>query len=453
MTRRSFIQALAAAPLLRAQSRFQHTQNSTPPNILFIMPDQWRGMDLGCTGNSQVHTPNIDRLASQGINFTNAVANCPVCTPSRAILQTGRYPHENGMQVNDVSLSLNERGLGRILHERNYLTGFIGKWHLQGGVRMPGFVPPGPRRHGFEFWAANICSHDYFNQQYFRNDSTPIRMKTYEVPAWTDLAIEFLEKAQAGTQPFCLYLDYGPPHDPYQVPPGYEGLYDPARIQLRQNWQPGAPMFGTQPDIVGYYSAMACLDAQIGRLLTRLADLGLSQNTIVVFTSDHGDMLGSHGTYSKRKPWEESVRVPAILRLPGVIPAGVTSDAPISHIDMVPTLMGLSGLRPEPQMQGFDYSSYLRGESATTPDRAHMMMYSNTEGGEFPPWRGVRTRKYKYARFKHKPWMLYDLEHDPYEMHNLLDGRSAPPELEQMIDSFMDTTSDSWTELHDAPYQ
>ena len=198
---------------------------------------------------------------------------------------------------------------------------------------------------------------------------------------------------------------------------------------------------------------MACLDAQIGRLLTRLTDLGLAQNTLVVFTSDHGDMLGSHGTYSKRKPWEESVRVPAILRMPGVIPAGVTSDAPFSHIDMVPTLMGLAGLRPEPRMPGFDYSSYLRGESTTTPAFAHLMMYSQTEGGEYPPWRGIRSRKYKYARFQHKPWMLYDLERDPYEMDNLLDGRSAPPELEQLVHSVMASTGDSWTELHDAPYE
>ena len=247
MTRRGFIQALAAAPLLRAQPRVHHTPNRTAPNILFIMPDQWRGMDLGCTGNTQVRTPNIDRLASQGINFTNAVANCPLCTPSRAILQTGRYPHQNGMQVNDVPLSPNERGLGKILHERNYFTGFVGKWHLHGGARLPGFVPPGPRRHGFDYWAANICSHNYFNQQYFRDNPTPIHMANYEVPAWTDLAIEFLEKAKAGTQPFCLYVDYGPPHDPYMVPPGYEGLYNPSNIQLRRNWQPGAPMFGRRP--------------------------------------------------------------------------------------------------------------------------------------------------------------------------------------------------------------
>jgi arylsulfatase A-like enzyme len=453
MTRRGFLEALAAAPLLPAQPRVHHSQNKTPPNILFIMPDQWRGMDLGCMGNSQVRTPNIDRLASQGINFTNAVANCPLCTPARAILQTGRYPHENGMQVNDVPLPLNERGLGTILHERNYLTGFVGKWHLHGGVRMPGFVPPGPRRHGFDFWAANICNHDYFNQQYFRNNPTPIHMQTYEVPAWTDLAIEFLEKAQSGTQPFCLYVDYGPPHDPYQVPPGYEGLYHPAGIQLRPNWQPGAPVFGLAPDIVGYYSAIACLDTQIGRLLARLNDLGLAQNTIVVFTSDHGDMLGSHGTYSKRKPWEESVRVPAIMRMPEVIPAGVTSDAPFSHVDMVPTLLGLSGMRPEPQMQGFDYSSYLRGQSSTTPTFAHLMMYSQTEGGEFPPWRGIRSRKLKYARFQNKPWMLYDLEHDPYEMNNLLKSQSAPPELEHHVNWLMTTTRDSWTELHDAPYE
>src|SRR5215471_11592021 len=158
MNRRQFLLSAAAAAV-----------PAQPPNVLFIMPDQWRGMDLGYEGNEQVRTPNLDRLAREGVQF-RAVANCPVCTPARSILLTGKYAHTTGTAVNDVPLPESEDTIAKILAGRGYYTGFIGKWHLQGGKRMPGFVPPGPRRFGFEYWAANICSHDYFNHHYFRDE-------------------------------------------------------------------------------------------------------------------------------------------------------------------------------------------------------------------------------------------------------------------------------------------
>ena len=436
--RREFLGSLAAAGA------------APPPNILFLMPDQWRGMDLGCAGNPQVRTPNLDRLAAEGVQFSNAVANCPVCTPARSILITGKYPHATGTAVNDVPLPDHETTIAEILAARGYYTGFIGKWHLEGGKRLPGFVPPGPRRQGFQFWAANICSHAYFNQQYFRDDPAPIRMTGYEAFTWTNLAIEFLEKAR---KPFCLYVEYGPPHDPYLEPPGFEKLYDPEKIQLRKNWKPGAQRFGTAKDIAGYYAAIACLDQEIGRLLARLDQLGLRDNTIVLFTSDHGDMLGSQGTFLKRKPWEESVRVPGILRWPAGLRAGRKSDAPFSHVDVVPTLLGLCGGRSPVTMHGYDYSAYLQGRSTRTPEFAHLMIYTKTEANEYPPWRGLRSRKYKYARTRKQPWVLYDLENDPYELNNLVGDRKITARFDREIDNVMRRTRDSWEELQDRPYR
>ncbi|MGH9657419.1 MAG: sulfatase family protein, partial [Bryobacteraceae bacterium] len=357
MTRRTFLGAFGAA----AQPK--------PPNILVIMPDQWRGMDLGAAGNRQVRTPHLDRLAAEGVHFTGAVANTPVCTPARSILLTGKYAHETQTAVNDVPLPDGEVTIAETLAARGYYTGFIGKWHLEGGKRLPGFVPPGPRRQGFEFWAANICSHAYFDQQYFRDGPEPIRMPGYEVFTWTDLALEFLDNARRKAKPYCLYVEYGPPHDPYLAPPGYETMYDPESIELRKNWRAGSARNGTRKDIAGYYAAIACLDREIGRLLDRVDD-----NTIVVFTSDHGDMLGSQGTFLKRKPWEESVRVPGILRWPAGFRGGWKSDAPFSHVDVVPTLLGLAGAGRK--LSGFDYSNLLRGRGRRTPEYAHLAIHT-----------------------------------------------------------------------------
>jgi arylsulfatase A-like enzyme len=338
MNRRVFLQSAAGSAL--AQRR--------PPNILFIMPDQWRGMDLGSMGNAQVRTPNLDQLARDGVQFRNAVANTPVCTPARGTLLTGKYPHSCGVPVNDIPLPAEEKTIAKILAERGYFTGFIGKWHLEGGKRMPGFVAPGARREGFEYWAANICSHDYFHQQYFRDDPEPIRIQGYDAIGWTELGIEFLEKARRHAKPFCLYWQPPTPHDPYIPPPGFEKLYDPEKIELRKNWKAGAKQHGTRQAIAGYYAAMACLDEQIGRLLKKLDQIGQRDNTIVFVTSDHGDMQVSQGTFLKRKPWEESVRVPGIFRWPAALEAGRQSDAPFSHVDVVPTLLELCGSHPAP---------------------------------------------------------------------------------------------------------
>jgi arylsulfatase A-like enzyme len=259
-----------------------------------------------------------------------------------------------------------------------------------------------------------------------------------------------MEKAQASHKPYCLYLEYPSPHNPYLAPPGFEQMYDPAKIQLRKNWEQGARRFGTAKDIAGYYAAIACLDREIGRVLSRI-----DKDTLVVFTSDHGDMLGSHGKNLKRKPWEESVRVPGIVRWPNGIKIAKTTEAPLSHVDVVPTLLGLTGTKIPRGMHGFDYSDFLRGKSTRTPAYAHLMMYTATEDDEFAPWRGLRSKEYKYAEFRDRPWLLYDLEKDPYEMNNLVDD-SAHQNLIRMLHGAvkqqMERTGDRWDEQHDAKY-
>ena len=452
MNRREFLHAAAGAT---AGAVFTSCGESAGPrpNILVLMPDQFRGTDLGVVGNPDVSTPNIDKLASEGALLENTVANCPVCCPARGTLLTGRFAHAHGVPVNDAPLPNSEVTIAEILKERGYRTGFAGKWHLQGGRRLPGYVPPGPRRQGFDFWAANICSHDYWNMHFFRDDPTPIAMPGYSAGMFTDEAIEFFSH---GTEtPFCVYIQWGPPHNPYVAPPGYMNLYDPDALQMRANWKEGVPR-GSRDDIAGYYAAITFIDDEVGRVMTALEENGQADNTIVLLTSDHGDMLGSQETRLKRKPWEESIGVPGILRYPAAVEAGQTFSFPFSHVDMAPTLLGLSGHKPLRKMHGRDLSHLLTGKGGEEPASAYLQSYTPTEGGEFPSWRGVRTERYTYARHEDRPWLFYDNENDPYQLENLV-GRREHSDLQAQLDAttmeWFEQSQDAWVELTDMRYR
>ena len=440
MTRRTFAAGLlgALAPPLPKRS----------PNILFILPDQLRAQALHCYGDPNVRTPNIDRLASEGLTFHNTVANTPVCCPARANMLTGRYAHKNGMVANDLRLRESETTYSELLRGAGYRTGFIGKWHLDGGPRLPGFVPPGPRRHGFEFWAANECSHTHFNTHYFRDTPEPIPIQKFEAEGWTDIAIEFLKQTSTDTRPFFLTVQMGPPHDPYKAPPAYRKLYDSAQLKLRPNWQPtpGA----TRADIAEYYGMITAVDEQVGRLLRTLDELSISDDTVVLLASDHGDMLGSQGQRLKRKPWDESIRVPGIVRYRRKTEPGRATDVFFTHVDFAPTFLGLAGVKAPSTMQGVDLSGLIRGESSKGPDSAFLQIFGPYDGDGTPAaWRGVRTARYTYARTKEKPWLLYDNARDPYQLNDLIDQPGSQPlrkHLEDSLNQWMLRTADDWSQ-------
>lgn len=439
---------LAAAMCLvftvAAQTRGDDTA-ARPPSVLIVIPDQLRAQALGCMGNAEVHTPRLDRLASQGVLFRNTFANTPVCCPARAILLTGKYAHRNGMIANDLRLRESETTIAELLAARGYRTGFIGKWHLDGGKRLPGFIPPGPRRQGFTFWAANECSHTHFHPVYFRDTPEPIADDRFESEVWTDRAIEFLKGA--GTDPFFLIVSMGPPHDPYGAPSKYMRQYDPSKLTMRPNWVEGTPG-GGRKEIAAYYAAITAVDEQVGRLMDALDASGRAEDTIVVVTSDHGDMLGSQGRRLKRKPWEESIRVPGIVRFPAKVAPGRVSDALLSHVDLAPTLLGLCGMPVPADMQGTNLSAVVRGTSATAPDSVYFQILVPFGGDGSPrPWRGVRTDRFMYAETDEGPWVLYDLLNDPYEQTNLTANASHGEELRRMkgrIEDWMQRTGDSW---------
>jgi arylsulfatase A-like enzyme len=439
LSRRAFLGASAGALRSLAQAPRR-------PNILLILPDQLRSQALGYMGNPDVRSPHIDRLASQSLILPNTFANTPVCCPARANLLTGKYAHRNGMVANDLRLRESETTLAEILRDAGYRTGFVGKWHLDGGPRLPGFVPPGPRRQGFDWWAANECSHTHFDTQYFRERPDPIPIRQFEAGAWTDLGIEFLRASQSDAKPFFLSIQMGPPHDPYKAPPEYSRLYDPRKLTMRRNWQdkPGLP---GREAIAEYYAMITAVDAQVGRLLQALDDWKLAGDTIVVFSSDHGDMLGSQGLRLKRKPWEESIGIPGLIRYPRRIPAG-RNPMLFTHVDFAPTLLGLCGITAPPGMQGADLSPAMLGKKQNTPDSAFFQIFGPYEGdGTEDGWRGVRTARHMYARFESRPWVLYDLESDPWQMRNLVDEPASKPllqDMERRLGQWMSRTGDSW---------
>jgi arylsulfatase A-like enzyme len=425
------------------------------PNLLFVLSDQHRGTDLGCAGNPDVESPNLDRLASEGTRFENAYANAPVCTPSRACLLTGQYPLTHRVIANDLRLPTDVPSVAEAFREAGYRTGYVGKWHLD-GVPRDGFTPPGPRRQGFDdFWAAWNCSHAYMDAKYYRDDDDPVEIEGYEPVAQTDLALEFLRADD--DRPFCLFLSWGPPHAPYdQVPAEYRARYDPDAIEMRPNAEPIPPetsdvAAGLDPreTLADYYAHVTALDEQFGRLLAHLDAAGLREETIVTYTSDHGDMLWSQGRFKKEQPWEEAAGVPFLVRYPGVVPAGETADAPFGTVDVAPSLLGLAGIDPPEAMEGDDYSGRMRGEDVPVRDSvflAQVMRNSQARAQHLPPWRAVRTRRHTYVRLRDGTgWLLYDDEDDPYQRHNrVLDaGYAAERErLDDLLDDWLERTGD-----------
>ena len=223
-------------------------------------------------------------------------------------------------------------------------------------------------------------------------------------------------------------------------------MYDPAKLTMRPNWKE-APKTPGRKQIAAYYAAITAIDEQIGRLRQELNGLGLADDTIVFFTSDHGDMLGSHGLPLKRKPWEESTRVPGILRYPRKVAGGRKERALLTHVDFAPTLLALCGVKGPAGMQGSDLSRVVLGKRGGGPESAFFQIFGPYRAGRVAEsWRGVRTERYMYARYETKPWVLYDLEKDPFELNNLVDDPGAAAlrkEMDRKLTDWMGKTGDS----------
>jgi arylsulfatase A-like enzyme len=392
------------------------------PNVLYLLADQWRAAATGYAADPNVKTPHLDALAVQSINFTHAVSCCPVCSPHRASLMTGQFPLTNGVFMNDVHLRDNATCIAEVFRAAGYDTGYIGKWHLDGRGRSK-YIPP-ESRHGFDYWKVLECTHDYDHSFYYAgNDSSKRVWPGYDAIAQTHDAMQYINDHARSDKPFVLFLSWGPPHNPYQTAPQkYRDMYDPDKIELRPN-VPVKMQKQARQDLAGYYAHCTALDHCVGELLKTLDDTGITRNTIVVFSADHGSMLYSQGLERKQKPWDESIRVPLLIRYPRAMgDMGRKLDGPINSPDLMPTLLALADVKCPNTVEGFDYSNYIRTGANPPTDCALIACpapfgeWSRRNGGR--EFRGVRTERYTYVRDLTGPWLLYDNKVDPYQQHN-----------------------------------
>lgn len=442
MNRRRFTlaAALACAELLLLAGCQTGPKTATKPNIVFILSDQWRAQALGFAGDPNVHTPHLDALQQQSVDCTMAVSGVPVCCPARASLMTGQRPLTTGVFLNDVPLNPQAVSIAKVLDQAGYDTGYIGKWHLNGDGRSA-FIPR-DRRQGFEYWKALECTHDYNHSYYYADGPTKLEWKGYDAIAQTKDAEQYLRDHARSGRPFCLYLSWGPPHTPYQTAPArYRALYHADDIRLRPN-VPAALRRRARKEAAGYYAHCSALDDCVGALMQTLRQAGLADNTIVVFTADHGDLLGSHGQFNKQQPYDESIRVPLLIHWPeGLGRRGRRLDALIATEDIMPTLLGLCRVPIPATVEGLDYSGYLRGGpnpsdgAALISCPAPFGQWNRSHGGR--EFRGVRTERYTYVRTLDGPWLLFDDRNDPYQLHNLV-NQPGSAQLQAHLDAILE---------------
>ncbi|MDB6028271.1 MAG: arylsulfatase, partial [Verrucomicrobiales bacterium] len=420
--------------------------HAAPPNVLILVADQWRAQSFGYAGDPNVQTPHIDSLAHESANFKNAIASVPVCGPTRASLLTGQRALTHGIFMNDVPLRNEALTFAEVLKETGYETGYVGKWHLNGNGHRAGFIPR-ERRQGFDYWKVLECTHEYNHSFYYGDTPNKLQWEGYDAIAQTRDAQQYLRDHAKSKKPFVFMLAWGPPHSPYQTAPAkYRAMYDPAKIKLRANVPPEAAE-KTRRDLAGYYAHCTALDDCVGDLMQSLRDTGLAENTIVIFSADHGDMLGSHGMAAKQKPYDESIRVPLLFRWPKELKAREL-DAVFSSEDFMPTLFGLCRVKMPAKMEGLDYSEYLRGGKNFSDNVALFSCvapfgeWDRRRGGK--EMRGIRTRRYTYVRDLNGPWLLFDNQVDPMQMTNRVDDAKLRGELDKTLMSKLKEAHDEF---------
>ncbi|MBI4578770.1 MAG: sulfatase-like hydrolase/transferase [Planctomycetes bacterium] len=439
------------------------------PNVVILFPDQLRWVEVGCYGHPVVKTPNIDRLAAGGVRLTHAFTNWPVCSPARSVLLSGRYARCNGVFSNQD----NEAEAGRPTNRTTtiaeafkaagYTTALIGKWHLR----------PTPATLGFTESLRPRMRHRYFKQTYYKNEGTPYVVEDYSPHHETKAAVQFIREHR--DRPFFLYLPYGPPHMPVsEMPENYRRMYDPARVVLRDNvWEDGKLAYNenwfkiymwdfqyydhkdTFPEQLPtgmtlreltalYYGQITAVDDCVGQVLDAIRHAGIEDDTIVLFTSDHGDMLGSHQAFNKGRHYEEAIHIPMIFRYPRQLKPAVVDAQVASLVDVMPTLLELSGVPIPEAVQGASIVPVITGRQPTVGENAAFIETGLADG--------VRTRRYVYynQRMPKRPMAfgdkpdpggehLFDVDKDPFELHDL----AADPANQDVLADLRNRT-DAW---------
>jgi len=452
MLKRLFISLVALTAVLPAKqvAETREAQSQRQPNIVFIMSDDHAAHAISAYGSKLIKTPNIDRLAAEGMKFENCFVTNSICTPSRAAILTGKYSHINGVPVFN-HLDTSQPLLSKYMQQAGYYTGMVGKWHLGGqNPNTPEIGKPA----GFDYWNILPGQGAYFDPVMIEMGVRK-NLKGYTTDVITDLAMNFIRN-RPQNKPFFLMFHHKAPHRNWQpdekhkrqfenfVPPlpatfddDYKGKSDAARMatnhidaDLNETDLKMKPPEGLSAAelkkwkftryMQDYLACVAAVDDNVGRFLDFLDTSELRENTIVIYTSDQGFFLGEHNMFDKRFMYEESLRMPFLVRWPARIKPGSISKEMILNVDFAPMMLDAAGARTPSDMQGRSFLPILRGEKPAGWRTSMYYRYYHPGHHNVAAHYGVRTVRYKLIFFdKLNQWELYDLRNDPLEMHNI----------------------------------
>ncbi|WP_036691736.1 sulfatase family protein [Pedobacter glucosidilyticus] len=473
------------------------------PNIVIIISDDHSFQTIGAYGSKIIKTPNIDRIAKEGVTFNKAYVTNSICGPSRAVILTGKYSHKNGFKDNETSVfNYKQDMFVKHLATNGYQTAWIGKQHL------------GNKTEGFTYYNILPEQGDYYNPEFIRMDGSIENTEGYVTNIIEEKAENWLDKRDPN-KPFCLVIGHKATHRTWIPDTSDFNLYDdvkfplPATFYDDYKWRKAASLQEMQVSrnllmsydlkmlsyasenepmiermnpaqrakfdayykpieadlksrnlsgkalaewkyeryMRDYASTVASLDRNIGRTLDYLDKNNLTENTVVIYLSDQGFYMGEHGWFDKRWMYEESFRTPMVMRYPRVVKAGTVSENMILNLDIAPTMLDIAGLAIPKEMQGESFMPIITGDKKKERDAIFYHYYENGEHAVSPHF-GIRTKRYKLIRFykKVEGWELYDLEKDPYEIHNVYDNpvyQKVIPALKsrmiQLIDKYEDT--------------
>jgi arylsulfatase A-like enzyme len=414
------------------------SKNSAKPNIIVFFTDQQRWDTTGIHGNPLGLTPHFDRMAKGGTHLFNTFTCQPVCGPARSCLQTGLFATNTGCYRNGIPLKPDAVTLAHHFRKGGYATGYIGKWHLAG--KHPESIVPENERGGYEYWlganATEMIS-DTYNTILYDNDNKRVKLPGYRVDATTDAMIRYIDQNQS--KPFFLFTSFLEPHhqnhlDDYPPPDGYREPYT-------SRWIPPdlAALGGTaNQHLGGYYGMVKRLDEALGRTMDALKSLGILDNTIILFTSDHGCHFKTRNGEYKRSCHEASIRVPTAFHGPGFEGGGQIREL-VSLVDLPPTLLDAAGLPVPKNLDGRSILPLVQNKPIDWPEEVFVQISESQVG------RAVRTQRWKYSvranqtdankapgAAEYTEEFLYDLECDPYELTNLVGIESHRPVADKM---------------------